>query len=57
LLAALAAAQSVDAGAVAAQVTGGGASRGERIARAVHQARAAAISAAGLDRADRDAAP
>jgi tRNA nucleotidyltransferase (CCA-adding enzyme) len=57
LLAALAAAQSVDAGAVAAQVTGGAASRGERIARAVHQARAAAISAAGLDRADRDTAP
>ena len=56
LLAALAAAQGVDAGAVAAQAHGEGAQRGERIAQAVHQARAAAIRAAGLDRPDGEAA-
>jgi siroheme synthase (precorrin-2 oxidase/ferrochelatase) len=55
-LAALAAAQAVDAGGVAAQVDGAGVQRGERIAQAVHQARAAAILAAGLDRPDSAAA-
>lgn len=52
LLAALAAAQGVDAGAVAAQADGAGVQRGKRIAQAVHQARAAAIRAAGLDHPD-----
>ena len=52
LLQALAAAQQVDAGAVAAQVDDNGPQRGERIAQAVHQARAAAIRAAGLDHPD-----
>lgn len=56
LLAALAAAQGVDAGAAAAQADGQGAQRGERIAQAVRQARAAAIRAAGLDRPDGEAA-
>lgn len=55
LLQALAAAQQVDAGAVAAQADDNGPQRGERIAQAVHQARAAAIRAAGLDRPDGEA--
>ena len=55
LLQALAAAQQVDAGAVAAQADDNGPQRGERIAQAVHQARAAAIRAAGLDHPDGEA--
>ncbi|MDZ7652756.1 MAG: multifunctional CCA addition/repair protein [Burkholderiaceae bacterium] len=46
LLGALAAAQSIDAGAAAVSVRGDGPRHGERIAQAVHQARVAAVSAA-----------